>query len=105
MASGNIMRLDRLLTLLGEGTRAQVKDMVRAGRVTVEGAPVRDSGMQVDTEHAQVRLDGQLLAYKAVRHVMLNKPQGTLTAARGMLRLSLICTPCVHIFPLSPFRP
>ena len=82
MATKNTMRLDRLLTLLGEGTRAQVKDMVRAGRVTVEGAPVRDSGMQVDAEHAQVRLDGRLLAYKAVRHVMLNKPQGTLTAAR-----------------------
>ena len=48
MATKNTMRLDRLLTLLGEGTRAQVKDMVRAGRVTVEGAPVRDSGMQVD---------------------------------------------------------
>ena len=82
VATKNTMRLDRLLTLLGEGTRAQVKDMVRAGRVTVEGAPVRDSGMQVDAEHAQVRLDGRLLAYKAVRHVMLNKPQGTLTAAR-----------------------
>ena len=82
MASGNIMRLDRLLTLLGEGTRAQGKDMVRAGRVTVCGVPARDSGMQVDAEHAQVRLDGRLLAYKAVRHVMLNKPQGTLTAAR-----------------------
>ena len=82
MATKNTMRLDRLMTLLGEGTRAQVKDMVRAGRVTVEGAPVRDSGMQVDAEHAQVRLDGRLLAYKAVRHVMLNKPQGTLTAAR-----------------------
>ena len=82
VATKNTMRLDRLMTLLGEGTRAQVKDMVRAGRVTVEGAPVRDSGMQVDAEHAQVRLDGRLLAYKAVRHVMLNKPQGTLTAAR-----------------------
>ncbi len=82
VASKNTMRLDRLLTLLGEGTRAQVKDMVRAGRVTVDGALVRDSGMQVDAERAQVRLNGRLLRYKAVRHVMLNKPQGTLTAAR-----------------------
>ena len=76
------MRLDRLLTTLGEGTRAQVKDMVRAGRVTVDGVPARDSGMQVDAEQAAVCLDGRRLCYKAVRHVMLNKPQGTLTAAR-----------------------
>ena len=79
---GDVMRLDRLLVMLGEGTRTQVKDMVRAGRVTVCGVPARDSGMQVDAEHAQVRLDGRLLAYKAVRHVMLNKPAGLLTAAR-----------------------
>lgn len=76
------MRLDRLLTLLGEGTRAQAKDMVRAGRVTVNGAAAKDSGMQVDAENAAVCLDGRRLLYKAVRHVMLNKPQGTLTAAR-----------------------
>ncbi len=82
MASGNIMRLDRLLTTLGEGTRAQVKEMVRAGRVTVCGVPARDSGMQVDAGSMEVRLDGRRLEYKAVRHVMLNKPQGTLTAAR-----------------------
>lgn len=82
MAAKNTMRLDRLLTMLGEGTRAQVKDMVRAGRVTVDGVPARDSGMQVDAEKANVCIGGRKLCYKAVRHVMMNKPQGTLTAAR-----------------------
>ena len=82
MAGKNTMRLDKLMTMLGEGTRAQVKDFVRAGRVTVDGVPVRDSGMQVDAENARVCLNGRVLEYKAVRHVMLNKPQGTLTAAR-----------------------
>jgi len=82
VAGKNTMRLDKLLTMLGEGTRAQVKDFVRAGRVTVDGVPARDSGMQVDAEHARVCLNGRALEYKAVRHVMMNKPQGTLTAAR-----------------------
>ena len=82
MAGKNTMRLDKLLTMLGEGTRAQVKDLVRAGRVMVNGVPARDSGMQVDAENARVCLNGRVLEYKAVRHVMLNKPQGTLTAAR-----------------------
>ena len=82
MAGKNTMRLDKLLTMLGEGTRAQVKDYVRAGRVTINGVPARDSGMQVDAENARICLGGRLLEYKAVRHVMLNKPQGTLTAAR-----------------------
>lgn len=82
MAGGNTMRLDRLLAMLGEGTRAQVKDMVRAGRVTVDGKPVRDAGMQVRPEQSVVCVAGRRLEYKAVRHVMMNKPQGTLTAAR-----------------------
>ena len=82
VAGKNTMRLDKLLTMLGEGSRAQVKDFVRAGRVSVDGVPVRDSGMQVDAENARVSVNGRLLEYKAVRHVMMNKPQGTLTAAR-----------------------
>ena len=82
MAGKNTMRLDRLLTMLGEGTRAQAKDFVRAGRVTVDGVPARDSGMQVDAKSQRICLNGRQLEYKAVRHVMMNKPQATLTAAR-----------------------
>ena len=79
---GEKMRLDKLLALLGEGTRSEIKAMVRAGRVTVDGAGARDAGMQVDGAQSDVRLDGRRLCYKAVRHVMLNKPSGVLTAAR-----------------------
>jgi len=82
MAAKNTMRLDKLLAMLGEGTRAQVKDLVRAGRVSVNGVPAGDPGMQVDAENARVCIGSRLLEYKAVRHVMLNKPQNTLTAAR-----------------------
>ena len=74
--------VDKLLALLGEGTRSEIKAMVRAGRVTVDGAGARDAGMQVDGAQSDVRLDGRRLCYKAVRHVMLNKPSGVLTAAR-----------------------
>ncbi len=76
------MRLDKLLSTLGEGTRSEVRDAVRAGRVTVDGVPVRDAGMQVDAEGSVVALSGRVLSYKAVRTVMLHKPQGVLTAAR-----------------------
>lgn len=76
------MRLDKLLALLGEGTRSEIKAMVRAGRVTVDGRAAKDAGMQVCGETDDIRLDGRALYYKAVRHVMLNKPSGVLTAAR-----------------------
>lgn len=76
------MRLDKLLSTLGEGTRSEVRDLVRAGRVTVDGVIAKDAGMQVDAENSAVAVAGRMLSYKAVRHVMLHKPQGVLTAAR-----------------------
>ena len=79
---GERMRLDRLLATMGEGTRAQVRELVRAGRVTVDGVPARDAGMQVDAQASAVCVGGRRLCYKPVRHVMLCKPQGVLTAAR-----------------------
>lgn len=78
----NIMRLDKLLCMLGEGTRSGVRELVRAGRVTINGAAVRDAGMQVNAQEDCVTLDGRRLEYKQARHVMLHKPQGVLTAAR-----------------------
>ncbi len=79
------MRLDRLLALLGEGTRSQVRGAVRDGRVTVNGAVAHDAGMRVDAAASRVCMDGRELSYRRVRHVMMNKPQGVLTAARDRL--------------------
>ena len=76
------MRLDKLLALMGEGTRSEARELVRAGRVLVDGAAARDAGMRLDEERARVEVDGSLLRYRRVRHVMLNKPAGVLTAAR-----------------------
>ena len=76
------MRLDKLLSTLGEGTRSEVRDLVRAGRVTVDGKTVKDAGMQVDAEGSEIAVAGRVISYKAVRHVMLHKPMGVLTAAR-----------------------
>ena len=62
------MRLDKLLALLGEGTRSEIKAMVRAGRVTVDGAGARDAGMQVDGAQSDVRLDGRRLCCHSKRN-------------------------------------
>lgn len=79
---GEVMRLDKLLSMLGEGTRSEVRALVRAGRVYVDGKVARDAGMQVRAGQETVTLDGRVLRYKRVRHVMMNKPGGVLTAAR-----------------------
>ncbi len=79
---GERMRLDKLMALMGEGTRSEARALIRAGRVLVDGKPAADPAAQIDAGAADVRLDGRALCYRPTRHVMLNKPAGVLTAAR-----------------------
>lgn len=76
-----MMRLDRYLVTLGCGSRSQVQKLVRSGAATVEGVPVRDPGFSC-REGAAITLQGAPLDTRLMRHVMLHKPAGLLTAAR-----------------------
>lgn len=76
-----MMRLDRWLVTLGVGSRSQVQKLIRQGAVTVDGMPVTDPGCSCNTS-ASLTLHRQPLDGRLVRHVMLNKPAGLLTAAR-----------------------
>lgn len=76
------MRLDKLLAHLNCGSRKEVQAMIRAGRVQVDGAVERDPAAKVDSDSAQVVLDGQEQRYQAQRYYMLNKPAGVITASR-----------------------
>lgn len=75
------MRLDKYLALAGLGSRRDVRALVRAGRVAVDGAPARDAGVRIDPETAAVRVDGERLIHRARELIMLNKPAGVITAA------------------------
>lgn len=76
------MRLDKLLAHLNCGSRKEVQAMIRAGRVQVNGVTERDPAAKVDSDTAQVVLDGQAQQYQAQRYYMLNKPAGVITASR-----------------------
>jgi 16S rRNA pseudouridine516 synthase len=73
-------RLDKFLTDSGAGTRSQVKLLIKAGRVTVDGAVERDNGRKLDPARQQVCLDGEPLGGYRTMVVMLNKPAGFVTA-------------------------
>ena len=73
-------RLDKFLCDCGAGSRSQVKIMIKAGRVTVDGVPVRDNSCKVDPRIQAVCLDGNALRQTGTVVVMLNKPAGFVTA-------------------------
>ena len=73
-------RLDKFLCDSGAGTRSQVKLLLKAGRVTVDGKVEKDNGRKIDPAKQVVMLDGEILGGKRRMVVMLNKPAGFVTA-------------------------
>ena len=73
-------RLDKFLCDSGAGTRSQVKMIIKAGRVTVNGVVQKDVGAKIDPQTQAVYLDGEQLTGAQRLVVMLNKPAGYITA-------------------------
>lgn len=74
-----MMRLDKYLADMGEGTRQEVKKYIRRGSVTVNGERIRSPEHKV-SEEDQVCLDGRAVSYAGTEYFMLNKPAGVVSA-------------------------
>lgn len=80
------MRLAKLLATAGVASRRASEEIVRSGRVTVNGQTVTDPARDVD-EDTDVQVDGSPLSPPAQRLVyMINKPAGVVSTARDPQR-------------------
>ena len=77
-----MIRLDRWLVTLGLGSRSQVQKLIRSGAVTLDGMPMKDPSHSCDERTQRIAMRGQEIDGRLMRHVMLHKPAGLLTAAR-----------------------
>ena len=75
-------RLDKFLANSGAGTRSQVKQLLKARRVTVDGSVCTDAAQKVDPQRSCICLDGQVLGGRPRTVVMLHKPAGFVTATQ-----------------------
>jgi len=73
-------RLDKILASTGRWSRREVKDLVRTGRVTVDGAVAHSPELKVDREGAAVRVDGETVRCARYTYLMLHKPAGLVSA-------------------------
>ena len=73
-------RLDKFLCDSGIGTRSQVKAILKSGRVTVDGKAEKDASRKIDLQTQEICCDGEVLGGKRRVVLMLNKPQGFVTA-------------------------
>lgn len=74
------IRLDKYLSNAGCGTRTEVKQMLKKGLVTVNGAVVSKPELKVDGDTDQISCKGQAVNLVQYRYFMLHKPAGYLSA-------------------------
>ena len=74
------MRLDKFLVACAVGSRTEVKNFLKSGRVTVNGKKEKSAKLQIDEDTDEICFDGQKLDYEEFVYYMMNKPQGVISA-------------------------
>jgi 23S rRNA pseudouridine2605 synthase len=74
------MRLNAFLARAGVASRRRADELIKAGRVTVNGDPGELN--TVVGAHDRVELDGREVARQRLAYVLLHKPAGVVTTAR-----------------------
>lgn len=74
------MRLDRFLGEMGTGTRTQIKELARKGRVSVNGQVEKKADRKVDPAVDKICVDSRLMTYTRWSYYLLNKPRGVVSA-------------------------
>src|SRR3954453_4610094 len=72
-------RLQRILAAAGVASRRKAEDLIRSGRVTVDGKVVTQLGSKFNPDRVTVRVDGRVIRRRPFRYVLVNKPSGLIT--------------------------
>ncbi len=84
------MRLDKYLADSGIGTRSDVKELIRKGRITLNGETIKKSDYKIDLELDRICLDSVPVLYQKYAYYMLNKPAGVVSATNDNVNSTVI---------------
>jgi len=86
------IRLARFLARAGVTSRRGAADVVRTGRVLVNGRPPRGPGDPIEPDRDRVTVDGRALALPRTVWLALHKPPGVVTSRAGAGRYPTVFT-------------
>lgn len=84
------LRLDKYLAEVGIGTRSEVKKLIRARLVTVNGIPAAKPEQKVDENVDEVCLRGEKLNYVNLEYYLFHKPAGCVCATEDKLHRTVM---------------
>ncbi|WP_166242471.1 pseudouridine synthase [Paenibacillus turpanensis] len=96
-------RLDKILSHMGHGTRSELKKLVKSGAVTVNGIKAKDSGIQVHPVNDRIEVYGEPVIYREFIYLMMNKPQGVVSATEDNRDRTVIDLLPKHLRNFEPF--
>lgn len=83
-------RLDKIIASQGKYSRSEVKKLVKAGLVMLNGEKVKSADVKADAEKDTVTVDGEIISYKKHIYIMLNKPEGVVSATDDPVHKTVI---------------
>lgn len=72
-------RLQKILSRAGISSRRKAEQLIRAGRVRVDGRLVTELGVRADPQAQRVELDGRRIVAEPLVYLVLHKPRGVVT--------------------------
>ena len=83
-------RMDKLLASTGLWSRKEVKELVKRGRVRVNGAVLTKAEDKADPERDEIMVDAQVVDCAPFVYIMMNKPDGLLSATTDKRQKTVI---------------
>ena len=93
-------RLDKLISSQSMMTRSEASKLIKSGCVSVNGIQIKNTAFKADTEEDLIEVNGERFCYKKYIYIMMNKPEGIVSASRDPKEKTVI-----DIIPDSMKRP
>ncbi len=84
------MRLDRFLTNMNIGSRNEVKELIKNGKVTVNGEVIKKPDIHVNPDSDSIMYQNSVLTFEPFVYYMLNKPAGVVSATQDNLNKTVV---------------
>lgn len=84
------MRLDKFLANSGIGTRKEVKELLKKRLIKVNDEIVKDGKIHVNENEDTVKYKDEIISYKKFVYIMLNKPNGVISATEDKVHKTVI---------------
>lgn len=76
-------RIDKIISVASGVSRADARALIKKGLVSVNGAVVKNIGLKADEKNDIICSRGEKLCYSKFVYIMMNKPQGVISASEG----------------------